>query len=72
MNECNQPCDALYDELGRLKAAGKRVRDLDREPGLITEHRVSHLLINDQPVRPKQGVFRALVEISPVSGPLRL
>ena len=66
MNECDQPCDALRDELGRLKAAGKRVRDLDRESGLITEHRVSHLLINDQPVRPEQGVFRALAEISPV------
>ena len=66
MNECDQPCDALRDELGRLKAAGKRVRDLDRESGLITKHRVSHLLINDQPVRPEQGVFRALAEISPV------
>mmetsp|Transcript_14230 Transcript_14230/g.30320 ORF Transcript_14230/g.30320 Transcript_14230/m.30320 type:complete len:460 (-) Transcript_14230:435-1814(-) len=39
---------------------------LDRESGLITEHKVSHLLINDQPVRPENGVFNALAEISPV------
>mmetsp|Transcript_16552 Transcript_16552/g.35963 ORF Transcript_16552/g.35963 Transcript_16552/m.35963 type:complete len:455 (-) Transcript_16552:278-1642(-) len=39
---------------------------LDRESGLITEHKVSHLLINDQPVRPEKGVFNALAEISPV------
>ncbi|KAL7552002.1 hypothetical protein ACHAWF_017480 [Thalassiosira exigua] len=38
---------------------------LDRESGLITEHRVSHLLINDQPVRPENGIFHALAEISP-------
>jgi len=38
---------------------------LDRESGLITEHKVSHLLINDQPVRPENGVFNALAEIQP-------
>lgn len=40
---------------------------LDRESGLITEHRVSHLLINDQAVRPANGVFNALAEMSPVT-----
>lgn len=39
---------------------------LDRETGLITEHRVSHLLINDQAVRPVNGIFNALAEIQPV------
>lgn len=39
---------------------------LDRESGLITEHKVSHLLINDQPVRPENGVFNALAEMNPV------
>jgi hypothetical protein len=40
---------------------------LDRSSGLITEHRVSHLLINDQAVRPENGVFHALAEMSPVN-----
>lgn len=40
---------------------------LDRTSGLITEHRVSHLLINDQAVRPENGVFHALAEMSPVN-----
>lgn len=39
---------------------------LDRESGLITEHKVSHLLINNQAVRPANGIFNALAEISPV------
>jgi len=40
---------------------------LDRTTGLITEHKVSHLLINDQAVRPENGVFHALAEMSPVN-----
>ncbi len=40
---------------------------LDRTTGLITEHKVSHLLINDQAVRPEKGVFNALAEMSPVN-----
>mmetsp|Transcript_31306 Transcript_31306/g.46968 ORF Transcript_31306/g.46968 Transcript_31306/m.46968 type:complete len:483 (-) Transcript_31306:528-1976(-) len=40
---------------------------LDRTSGLITEHKVSHLLINDQAVRPENGVFHALAEMSPVN-----
>ena len=36
---------------------------LDRETGLITEHKVSHLLINDQTIRPANGIFAALQEI---------
>mmetsp|Transcript_9690 Transcript_9690/g.21857 ORF Transcript_9690/g.21857 Transcript_9690/m.21857 type:complete len:456 (+) Transcript_9690:163-1530(+) len=38
---------------------------LDRESGLITEHKVSHLLINNQPVRPVNGIFNAIAEMSP-------
>ena len=45
---------------------------LDRESGLITEHKVSHLLINDQTVRPTNGIFNALAEISPVHEPGRV
>ena len=41
---------------------------LDRESGLITEHKVSHLLINDQTVRPANGIFNALAEMSPNNG----
>lgn len=37
---------------------------LDRESGLITEHRVTHLLINDQAVRPANGIFNALKEFA--------
>lgn len=40
---------------------------LDCSTGLITEHRVSHLLINDQTVRPTNGIFNALAEISPIN-----
>lgn len=39
---------------------------LDRESGLITEHRVSHLLINNQAVEPENGIFNALAEMNPV------
>ena len=42
---------------------------LERSSGLITEHKVSHLLINDQTVRPTNGIFNALAEISPVHEP---
>jgi len=39
---------------------------LDRASGLITEHKFTHLLINDVPVQPERGIFHALAEISPV------
>jgi len=39
---------------------------LDRGSGLINEHKVSHLLINNQPVQPERGIFNALQEMSPV------
>lgn len=39
---------------------------LDRETGLINEHRVSHLVINGDHVRPANGIFNALAEISPI------
>ena len=42
---------------------------MDRSTGLITEHKVSHLLINDQTIRPTNGIFNALAEISPVHEP---
>lgn len=42
---------------------------LDRSTGLVTEHKVSHLLINDQTIRPTNGIFNALAEISPVHEP---
>mmetsp|Transcript_34007 Transcript_34007/g.81408 ORF Transcript_34007/g.81408 Transcript_34007/m.81408 type:complete len:450 (+) Transcript_34007:169-1518(+) len=38
---------------------------LDRESGLITEHKVTNLLINDQAVRPVNGIFSALETMSP-------
>jgi len=41
---------------------------LDRDSGLINEHRVSHLLINNQPVQPERGVFHALAEMTPAEG----
>jgi hypothetical protein len=37
---------------------------LDRESGLITDHRITHLLINDQAVRPANGIFRALADMA--------
>ncbi|KAL3788014.1 hypothetical protein ACHAW5_007992 [Stephanodiscus triporus] len=37
---------------------------LDRESGLITDHRITRLLINDQAVRPANGIFRALAELA--------
>ena len=40
--------------------------NLDRDSGLITEHKVTHLLINDQAVRPANGVWNALSEMSPI------
>lgn len=41
---------------------------LDRASGLINEHKVSHLLINNQAVEPERGIFHALAEMSPVEG----
>jgi len=42
---------------------------LERSTGLINQHKVSHLLINDQTVKPTNGIFNALAEISPVHEP---
>ena len=41
---------------------------LDRESGLITDHRITHLLINDQAVRPANGIFRALADMAGGAG----
>ncbi|KAL7470147.1 hypothetical protein ACHAXS_010381 [Conticribra weissflogii] len=39
---------------------------LDRATGLINQHRVSHLVFNGDHVRPANGIFHALAEISPI------
>jgi hypothetical protein len=41
---------------------------LDRESGLIADHRITHLLINDQAVRPADGIFRALADMAGGAG----
>mmetsp|Transcript_18101 Transcript_18101/g.37964 ORF Transcript_18101/g.37964 Transcript_18101/m.37964 type:complete len:511 (+) Transcript_18101:128-1660(+) len=39
---------------------------LDHDTGLINQHRVSHLVFNGDHVRPANGIFHALAEISPI------
>lgn len=52
---------AIYGGLmNELHVDGISVYELDRTSGLITQHRVERLLINDQPVQPPQGIFQAL------------
>lgn len=46
--------------MNELHVDGISVYELDRSSGLITQHRVETLLINDQPVQPPQGIFQAL------------
>jgi len=50
----------------KLHVDGISEYHLDRESGLITEHKVTHLLINDQAVRPENGIFAALAEMRPL------
>jgi hypothetical protein len=56
----------------KLHVDGISEYHLDREEssgGLITDHRITHLLINDQAVRPANGIFTALAEMA-TPGPL--
>lgn len=46
--------------MNELHVDGISVYELDRSSGLITQHRVETLLINDQAVEPPQGIFQAL------------
>ena len=41
----------------RLHVDGISVYELDRKTGLIIQHRVEHLLVNDAPVTAPQGIF---------------
>lgn len=43
-----------------LHVDGISVYEFDRESGLINQHRVEHLLINDAPVEAPQGIFRLM------------
>lgn len=56
----------LYGGIKRkLYVDGISEYDVERSSGLITEHRVSHLLINNTPVSPEKGIFQALAEMNP-------
>lgn len=44
----------------RLHVDGISVYEFDRQSGLINQHRVEHLLINDAPVEAPQGIFSAM------------
>lgn len=44
----------------QLHVDGISVYELDRESGLINQHRVEHLLVNDAPVSAPQGIFQAI------------
>jgi len=41
----------------QLHVDGISVYELDRKTGLILQHRVEHLLVNDAPVKAPQGIF---------------
>jgi len=52
---------ALYGgESNQLHVDGISVYEIDRESGLITQHRVEHLLVNGNPVHAPEGVVHAL------------
>lgn len=51
----------------KLYVDGISEYDVERSSGLVTEHRVSHLLINNTPVSPEKGIFHALAEMNPSS-----
>lgn len=44
----------------RLHVDGISVYEFERKSGLINQHRVEHLLINDAPVEAPQGIFSAI------------
>ena len=47
-------------EGNKLHVDGISVYEIDRTSGLITQHRVEHLLVNDNPVFAPKGVLHAL------------
>lgn len=51
-----------------LHVDGISVYEFDRESGLINQHRVEHLLINNAPVEAPQGIFR-LIASQALEGP---
>lgn len=52
----------------KLHVDGISVYDLNRSSGLITQHRIEHLLINSNPVHAPRGVFHALTNEVALSG----
>jgi hypothetical protein len=60
-----------YEEKKRrnqLHVDGISVYELDRKSGLIVQHRVEHLLVNDAPVKAPQGIF-SLIQDKATEGP---
>lgn len=52
---------AIYGgDRNKLHVDGISVYELDRNSGLITQHRVEHLLLNNTPVHAPKGIFHAL------------
>lgn len=51
-----------------LHVDGISVYEFDRKTGLINQHRVEHLLINDAPVEAPNGIFRAIANYA-TAGP---
>lgn len=52
---------ALYGGIkNTMHVDGISVYEIDRKTGLIYQHRVEHLLVNDVPVQAPQGIFSAL------------
>lgn len=52
---------AIYGgDRNKLHVDGISVYEMDRSSGLITQHRVEHLLVNGNPVHAPKGVFHAL------------
>ena len=52
-----------------LYVDGISVYELDKKTGLIVQHRIEHILMNNQPVRPEEGVFAALEQAHTMSVP---
>ncbi|GKZ01399.1 hypothetical protein MPSEU_001090700 [Mayamaea pseudoterrestris] len=53
----------------QLYVDGISVYELDQETGEIVQHRIEHILINNEPVLPKEGVFAALEQQHTMSVP---
>jgi len=60
---------ALYGGIKhQLHVDGISVYELDRQSGLIYQHRVEHLLVNDLPVQAPQGIF-SVIQNQAMEGP---